>query len=267
VISPTLFLKFVSVTFQKQITYRFDYFIGILNGFLYVFIFTSVWRALFSQSDNAMQAGFTMNGMITYAVIAMVVRISFTQDDTVIYKKVQDGSVSIDLIRPVSFFFMNLAESTGYSLFHFFARSVPILIISLFLFEIEIPFEPARLFAFALSALFGYLILFLVNFSVGLLAFWFIEIFPFMLFKYGLLTLFGGGIVPVDFFPDALKVVINLLPFQQILYVPTVILTGHAPLDSLPALLSTQFAWVVLMTMVSKTMWSAGRNKLVVQGG
>ena len=266
-ISPTLFFKFASVTFQKQITYRFDYFMGILNGFLYVFIFTSVWRALFSQSDNAVQSGFTLNGMITYAVMAMVIRISFTQDDAVIYRKVQDGSVSIDLIRPVSFFFMNLAEAAGYSLFHFFARSVPILIISFFLFEIEIPLEPARLFAFALSALFGYLILFLVNFAVGLLAFWFVEIFPFMLFKYGLLTLFGGGIVPVDFFPEVLKVVINLLPFQQILYVPTVILTGHAPLSTLPGLLSTQFVWVVFMTMLSKTMWGAGRNKLVVQGG
>jgi ABC-2 type transport system permease protein len=240
---------------------------GILNGFLYVFIFTSVWRALFSQSDQAMHSGFTLNGIITYAVMAMVVRISFSQDDTVIYKKVQDGSVAIDLIRPVSFFFMNLAESAGYSLFHFFARSVPILVISLFLFEVELPFEPLRLLAFLLSALLGYLILFLVNFSVGLLAFWFIEIFPFMLFKYGLLTLFGGGIVPIDFFPDVLMVVINLLPFQQILYVPTVILTGHAPMGDLPALLATQLAWVVLMTTVAKTMWGAGRNKLVVQGG
>ena len=45
----------------------------------------------------------------------------------------------------------------------------------------------------------------MLNFIAGLLAFWFIEIFPFMLFKYALFTFFAGGIVPIDFFPEFLK--------------------------------------------------------------
>ena len=240
---------------------------GVLNGFLYVFIFTSVWKALYSQSDVASHNGFTLNGIITFAVMAMAVRIAFTQDDTVIYKKVQDGSVAIDLIRPVSFFFMHLAESSGHSLFHFCARSLPIIFISSLLFEIEIPAEPLRLLVFLLSAILGYLILFMVNFAFGLLAFWFVEIFPFLLFKYGMLTLFGGGIVPIDFFPEPLKIVAHLLPFQQVLYVPTTILIGHASYGDLAPMIATQFGWIIALTAICRTMWRAGQNKLVIQGG
>jgi len=265
--NPKLFFKFVSVSFQKQITYRFDYFIGILNGFLYVFIFTSLWKALYSQFDAAEHNGFTLTAIITYAVMAMAIRISFTMDDTIIYRKVQDGSIAMELIRPTSFFFMNLAENFGHSFFHILARTLPIVIISAFLFDIYVPFEPLRFLAFLLSAFIGYLLISMLNFIVGLLAFWFVEIFPFMLFKYALFTFFAGGIVPIDFFPEALKPLINLLPFQYMLYFPTIILIGHAPLAEVQPIIITQLIWILIMGIICKIMWNAGKRKLIIQGG
>ncbi len=265
--NPALFAKFASVTFQKQITYRFDYFMGILNGFLYVFIFTSLWRALYSQMPQETHGGFTLTGIITYAVFAMALKISFSMDDTVIYKKVQDGSVAIDLIRPVSFYFMNLAESVGYSIFHIFARALPILLISTLIFDVYFEIGWSRVGFFAVSALMGYLIMFMINYLVGLLAFWFLEVFPFQLFKYGLITFLSGGIVPIDFFPDAMRPFIMILPFQYIHYTPTVIIMGHVDAGRGAELVLYQAVWVILLALLSKGAWRAGRNKLVIQGG
>ncbi len=265
--NPELFAKFVSVTFQKQITYRFEYFMGIVNGFIYVFIFTSLWKALYAQTVGNSMSGFSLTGIITYAVLAMAVRISFSMDDSVIYKKVQDGSVSIDLIRPVSFFYMNLAENVGYSLFHLIARALPILAISFFIFDVYIPVSFLNFSLFVISALMGYLILFMFNFTIGLLAFWFIEVFPFMLFKYAFLTLFSGGIVPIDFFPEVLKPIIAMMPFQYTLYAPTVILMGHVGTQQALSLIAMQVVWVVVLSAACRAMWRVGRNKLVIQGG
>jgi len=102
--NPELFLKFVSVSFQKQVTYRFDCFVGIVNG---------------SQFDTTVHNGYTLTAIVTYAVLVMAVRISFTMDDSIIYRKVMDGSIAMELVRPTSFFFMNLAENVGHSLFLF----------------------------------------------------------------------------------------------------------------------------------------------------
>ncbi|MFQ5962777.1 MAG: ABC transporter permease [Candidatus Scalinduaceae bacterium] len=262
-----IFFKFVSISFRKQVTYRFEYFVGILNGFLYVFIFTSLWRALYSQFDAVEHNGFTLSAIITYAVMAMAIKISFTMDDSIISKKVQDGSVAMELIRPTSFFLMNLAENMGHSLFHLLARTVPIITISIFIFDIHIPFEPLRFLAFLLSAFLGYLLLSMLNFTMGLLAFWFVEIFPFMLFKYALFTFFSGGIVPIDFFPETLKPIVNFLPFKYMLYSPTIILMGRAPLMEIHSIITTQLIWVFIMGCICKFTWNAGKNKLIIQGG
>ena len=261
-----IFMKMASVSFQKSATYRFDYFMGIMNGFLYVFIFTSIWRALYTEPGMTM-GGFDRAQMIAYAVMAMCTRIAFTMDDTIVYKKVQDGSISIDLLRPVPFFLMVAAENVGHSLFHALARGVPTMLISLLMFGITLPMEPKRLLAYALSCALGYLVLVLINFVIGLLAFWFVEIFPFMLFKYSLITLFSGGIIPIDFFPDWSRPFIDLLPFQQILYIPTIIITGRAaPADFMP-LIATQAVWVMLLGMTAVAVWKSARGKLVIQGG
>ncbi|MDR4509457.1 MAG: ABC-2 family transporter protein [Candidatus Brocadiaceae bacterium] len=265
--NPKLFFKFISISFQKQVTYRFDCFVGIFNGLLYVFIFTSLWKALYSQFDTKEHNGFTLHAIITYVVTVMAVRISFTMDDSIIYKKVQNGSIAMELVRPTSFFFMNLAENAGHSLFHILARTCPIVLLSAILFDISVPFEPVRLLAFLFSSLIGYLLLSMLNFITGLLAFWFLEIFPFMLFKYALFTFFAGGIVPIDYFPEYLKPFVHFLPFQHMLYSPTVILIGHVPLEKIQPIIITQLAWLLIMSVLCVLMWNAGKKKLIIQGG
>jgi len=261
--NPATFAKFASVSFQKQITYRFDYFVAVLNGFLFVFIFTSVWKSVFAKTGPS--GGFTPESIVTYAVLAMVIRISFSMDDTTIYNKVRDGSVAMDLIRPVSFYAMNLAECFGYSAFHLIARGIPIFIVSALLFGVQIPAEQLPLAA--VSLVMAYLILFMLNFATGLLSFWVIEIFPFMLLKYGLLNFLSGGIVPMDFFPAVVRPYLALLPFQHIFYTPTAILTGHVANRAAMVMIAEQAAWAAVLAGICALMWRAGRNKLVIQGG
>jgi len=148
------------------------------------------------------------------------------------------------------------------------ARGLPILTLSLFIFDVSIPARPAELVLFALSGFMGYLIIFMINFIVGLLAFWFLEVFPFQLFKYGLITIFSGGIVPVDFFPEVFQPFVAMLPFQYILYAPTVILMGHsAGSQGHGGLLAGQVFWVIALFAGCNAMWRAGQKKLVIQGG
>lgn len=199
--------------------------------------------------------------------MVMAIRISFTMDDSVIHKKVYDGSIAMELIRPTPFFFMHLAENVGHSLFHIMARTLPIIVISMFLFDVTIPLEPLRFVVFFCSAFAGYVLLFMLNFAMGLLAFWFVEIFPFMLFKYALFTFFSGGIVPPDFFPEFLKQAVRFLPFQYMLYVPTTILIGKVSLADVPAILAAQLIWIFVMSIICIVAWNYGKKKLIIQGG
>jgi len=173
----------------------------------------------------------------------------------------------MELVRPTSFFFMNLAENVGHSLFHMMARTAPIVVISVFLFDIYIPFEVQRFLIFIISCIAGYILVSMMNFIAGLLAFWFIEVFPFLLFKYAFYTFFSGGIVPIDFFPEFLKPLVNILPFQYMLYYPTTILIGRASLAEAQSIIAAQVIWIVIMGVICSLMWGAGKKKLIIQGG
>ncbi len=262
------YLKVAAKSFQKQAAYKVEYFIGLFNGLLFIFIFTSLWKAIYTESDpEILKGSFNLQSITTYAVLAMIVKISFSMDDNTTSFKMRTGALAMDLIKPIRYYYLYLAESVGYSLFHFFSRGLPLLFFSIFVFGITIPREPENYLLLLLSGVMGYMIFFNVNHLIGLLSFWFIEIFSFQLMKYSLITLFAGGIIPVDFFPKVLQPFIALLPFQYILYTPTVLFMGHLPSKDIGSALVAQFVWVALLSIFSSLAWKAAVRKLVVQGG
>lgn len=262
-----LYLKFAMKSFQKQLAYKFEYFIGVLNGFLFIFIFTSLWRAIYTSAEVAAGSGFDLNGIIAYAIFAMVIRISMSMDDMSTIGKVRSGAISLDLIKPMNYFSMVLSESIGQSMFHCFTRVGPILAVCLLAFDVSMPTTLTNYVLFIAAWGFGYFILFMINFLFGLIAFWTIETFSFQLMKYGLFTLFSGGIVPIDFFPDWARPIADILPFKYVLYVPTSLFIGHIGGAEALELLVIQALWVGCLGFACWTMWGAAQRKLVVQGG
>jgi ABC-type uncharacterized transport system permease subunit len=51
------------------------------------------------------------------------------------------------------------------------------------------------------------------------------------------------------------------------LYSPTIILIGRAPLTEIHSIITTQLIWVFIMGGICKLTWNAGKNKLIIQGG
>lgn len=262
------YLKFVSKSFQKEFAYRVEFFIGILNGLLFIFIFTSLWKAIYNSPISAsLGPAFNRQTIISYAVYAMIIKISFTMDDEVTVQRVRTGDIGLFLIKPFNYFFMNLSECIGQSLFHFVARGIPLLILSIFIFNIELPADGEHILLFLPSALLGYSIIFIINFINSLLAFWFIEVFSFQLMKYGMFTLFSGGMLPIDFFPEAMQPFISFLPFKYTLYVPTSILIGHFSRNQMYSQILIQCIWFIGLYILSVFMWKFAEKKLVIQGG
>jgi ABC-2 type transport system permease protein len=262
-----VYVNFALKTFQSQAAYKFEYFVGVLNGLLYVFIFTSLWSSIYSTLAGGADTPFTRGGIIAYSVFAMICRISMTMDETEIGGRIRSGDIAMDMTKPVNFFLMNLSQTAGGTMFHWFTRVIPILLVCFFAFDLDVAIGPARMATAAGAWIMGYMIFFMMNFAFALLAFWFVETFSFQLMKYALLNLFSGAVVPVDFFPAWMRPFMDILPFQYILYTPTAVFTGHLPWPETARLMSLQAVWIMILGFVCNVMWRAARRKLVVQGG
>ena len=265
--SASLYLKFAFKAFQRQLAYKFEYFVGVINGLLFIFIFTSLWKNIFDTSKGAADTTFTREGIVSYAVFAMIIRVSMSQDDLGVMGKIRTGAIAMDMIKPFNYFGVTLAENFGGTLFHWFTRAAPILVVCLIFFDISLPRHPINYLLLAVTWILGYLIYFMVNWLFAMIAFWVIETFSFQLMKYGMFTLFSGGIIPLDFFPDFIRPVASYIPFMYVLYVPTAAFTGHIGPAQAAGFILFQGLWVAALGVACALVWKRAQTKLIVQGG
>ena len=71
------YLKWIIKSFQRNLAYRLEYYMSLLNAFLYIVIFTSVWTAIFTGGKN--KDGLTQEIMVQYAIYATLIKVSVSR--------------------------------------------------------------------------------------------------------------------------------------------------------------------------------------------
>ncbi len=259
------YLKFISMAFQRTLAYRVEYYTGLLNGFLYIFIFTSVWRALIPPGQT--MNGLTREDMTAYAVLSTLIKVSFGRNESLISSRVRSGEIAVDLMKPYNFPFMYFCDTIGVSLFQLFARAVPILIFSFFLFGISLDVDAGVIARFIPVYIMAFALFFAMTFLISTLAFYFVDIFPFWIFYFALITLTSGAIIPLNFFPEVFQEFLRNTPFPYLYYYPTMIILGKSP--GMP-FLELFIRYGVLLTAVTGLgafSYRMGLRKLTIAGG
>ena len=99
--AATAYIEFAKRAFNRESVYRVQVFTRIGSILLRVFLMATLWTALYRT--NGEQAGITLHGMITYVTLALVIGLIYNVDGAyVIREKIREGSIAIDLMRPIS---------------------------------------------------------------------------------------------------------------------------------------------------------------------
>ena len=259
------YLKFISMSFQKSIAYRVEYFTSVLNAFLYIFIFTSVWTALIPEGTTA--GGLSRTQMIAYAVFSTLIKASMGRNESLISSRVKSGEIAIDLMRPYSIPLMYLADTLGATLFQMFSRSIPLLVFCYFVFDIDLNISFETLLMFAPVYVLAFIIFFLMLLLISSISFFIVDIFPLWIFYWALITLASGAIIPLDFFPEGFAKFLVYTPFPYLFYFPTMILLGKSFMMSYEILILHYVVVIFLITVIARTVFSTGIRKLSIVGG
>jgi ABC-2 type transport system permease protein len=112
------------------------------------------------------------------------------------------------------------------------------------------------------------MIQFTIAFCFGLLTFWFLEIQSFIILSYAIETLLAGQVFPLDLLPRPIYVLSQYLPYYYQMYFPVAIFTGrlNAPHEVAQGL-CMQFAWLVLLLLLSRLLWTRGLRRHTAVGG
>jgi ABC-2 type transport system permease protein len=263
-----IFWSFARQSFHNVAIYRFDFWLQLVGTFLMMYSVYWIWTILYSQSPGAF--GVSLKQMVTYGVLGMVLETVFHPGrgpQFYMATQLRTGGIDTDLMKPLDFHIHMLARNFGEWTFRFIVLSIPAYIIGVLFLDVQ---PPATLLAgvvFLISLLLGFLVLFSLNFLLGMLAVLTLDIRSISWAYNGFVRFFAGQMVPLWLFPGAIAVLAEVLPFKSIYAIPISIyigkITGYAIFQGV----LFQATWVAVLMLAGRLIWNRVHARLVVQGG
>ena len=258
--------QFMRIGFLDTLAYRLRYYTGIVTYFIYVSVYYFIWKAIFTHGDRI--AGFDFSQILTYIAVGWIIRsFYFNNIDQDLATQVTEGTLVMNLIKPVNLQLMLTAQALGQAVFRMVLLTVPTAIVLLLVYPLRRPAGGTQFLAFFLSVVFSFFIVAGINFAVGTLAIRLKSILGLLRAKFFLLDLFSGLLIPISFFPPVFQKLLAVLPFQYISYIPVLLYLGKINGLGIIRALAIQAFWALLMLALGGLMWRWSSRRITIQGG
>jgi ABC-2 type transport system permease protein len=262
------YLEFGRIGFLNVLAFRLRYYTGILTYLINVTVYYFIWRAVYGPSADAQIAGFNVAEMFTYVSVGWIIRSFYwnTIDQEMAYE-VLEGKIAMELIKPVSVQWMWIARAMGESAFRLGMLTLPTAVVVALVFPVRAPASALHFALFLIAVAGSFFLMAAINFIIGVCAVRLKSILALIRAKYWLIELLSGLLIPMAFFPDAVRQVMAWLPFQHIASTPLQLYLGKlAPADA-AVLLLVQWLWLAALLWAGARWWELSARKITIHGG
>ena len=139
--------------------------------------------------------------------------------DRVISKQIQDGSILNSLTTPVNLFFKFWFIRIGEVVWVFLTQIILFILTIFIYFDVSVK-KVEHLVFFVILIFISIYLNFVINYIVGLFSCWIISVEGVTHFKDFLFSICSGLLIPLEFFEDKYRNIIEFLPFKYIIYMP-----------------------------------------------
>ena len=259
-------VPFARIGFLNMLAFRARYYVGVLTYLFNVAVYYFIWRAVFR--DGASVGGLTLGDMVTYVAVGWAIRsFYFNEIDRDLAGQVQEGKLAMNLIRPVDFQMVMVADAAGQSAFRAVLFTIPISIALALVFPLKAPASVTAGLLFLFSATVSFFLVAGLNFLVGLIAIRSKSILGILRAKYLVFELLSGLLIPTTLFPEPLKSILLASPFPHINYTPAALYLGKATGLEAAKLLALQAGWTLTLLAVGQWAWRRSQERITIQGG
>jgi ABC-2 type transport system permease protein len=257
----------VQVAIKGELAYRFEFFTAILGTLLTTVMLYYLWVAIF-QSSTQMEMSF--DALITYVVVGQAFSFARPGQRRMLQRistNIRRGNVALDLLRPTDYQMLQFSTTLGSFLMETAFVSLPSYGLALLFFGIQPPVSVEAAVGFVCSLAGAFILSFSLDFLIGVLAFWTMSVWGITYAKMAVIEILAGTVIPLSLFPDWLRAIALALPFQGIAYTPLSIYVGTFTGVEIWQAIGVQFAWGIVMILLSRLLWLRARQQLTLQGG
>ena len=225
----------------------------------------AVWSSV-ARSTRGPVGGYRAQDFAGYFLVLMVVySATFTASMYDIEGRIRSGALSGTLLLPVHPIVRDMAFTNAAQI-QSLVIVMPTAVILARVFHAALHPELWALVAFVPAVLLAAAVRFLVEWIIGLGAFWVTRLGAVYATYYTALLFFSGQFAPLDLYPAPVRAAAAVLPFRWILQFPVELLLGRvSPRDALIGF-AAQGAWIVLSLLLLAGVWRAGVRRYSAVG-
>jgi len=261
-----IYRRFWQVNWAEQWQYRANLLMYLLYWLVSPIVYLSVWTTIANSQGSV--KGMTAADFITYYLTVLVVD-QLTSEITIhlLANKIQDGTLSGELLRPVHPILTNTLVNNLAFKSLIFSVFVPVWLVLYLLFQPDYSGVSLQSVLLALPAVaIGFGINFLLGATLTCLAFWTTRVYSIAEFYFALSMLFSGQFVPLTLLPPLVQRVAGFLPFQFFIYFPVQIILGQLTPQATLRTFGLGLAWLVIAYILFIKIWRAGVKRFSAVG-
>lgn len=264
------YLSFFQLRFNMGLQYRTAALAGIATQYAWGFMEMLAFHAFYESDPGSFPMSISATSSYIWLQQAFLALFMGYILEGEIFDSIQNGNISYELCRPLSLYNMWYARSFANRLSKAVLRCFPILFVAMLL---PAPYglaAPAGILEFGLFLVTMVLSVFVtVAFTMLIYMLSFFTISPdgLRILFMSVIEFFQGAIIPLPFFPDRLRALMELLPFAAMQNVPLRVYSGDLTGRALGKAVLLQLFWLAALLGIGKLLEKRAMKKTVVQGG
>lgn len=261
-----IYLRLWQVNWAEQWQYRANMMMYLLYDLISPMVYLAVWRSV--ATARGAISGLDANDFTMYYMVLLLVG-KLTGDITIhiLAYKIQDGSLSSELLRPVHPVLTNtLMYNIAFKALSLIVM-VPVWMVLYLLFRPDFSsVTPANLLLGVPAVILGFFVNFLYGATITSIAFWTTRAYSFAEFMWAFHWILGGIFVPLELLPDFARKIALWLPFQLSNYFPVQLILGHLDTNEIWRNFALQGIWLVVFSVGFYLIWRAGLKQYSAVG-
>lgn len=264
------YFSFFRMRFHMGLQYRTAAIAGMTTQFAWGFMEILVFRAFYAADPAAFPMTFEATASYIWLQQAFLAVFAAWLLEPEIFDCIVDGNVAYELCRPVNIYDMWFARSMASRLSRVVLRCFPILFVALLLpkpYGIGIPPSAGQFLLFLLTLVLSFLVSVSFYMWIYVLTFYTISPMGLRIMVASVVEFLSGGGIPLPFFPQNIRRLLELLPFAAMQNVPLRVYSGSMTSEQTRDAVMLQLFWLAVLVIAGRAMCRNAVRQVTLQGG
>ncbi len=258
------------IRFNAGLQYRAAAWGGMATQFFWGLLNILLFLAFYKADPEAFPM--TMEATAAYVWLRQAFFSLFctTRFDGSLFEAITSGSVAYELARPIDLYGLWYSKNLAMRFSDASLRMLPILAVAFLLpapFGLMLPQSLPIFLGTLLSVVLATLVITSTSMFVYILTFYTMQPRGIRGIYFSIVDLLSGSLIPLPFFPDSIREILEYTPFAAATDIPLRIYSGDIVGPEMLQKLALQIFWLAVTILLGKLLMAHALRRTVIQGG